>query len=118
MSRKNLALRVPLGSSYQRRGPFLTNAFGRYLSYLNKHLKSPFPPVRRKIEETLFSSRTNRSFSPISSFNIGEISRISITQRSGSSVNLSRNNTSLSNLTLDKKKLRSRHDSYSFTRKP
>ena len=118
MSRKNLSLRVPLTSTNQILGPFITNVFGKYLSYLNKHIKSPFPPVRRKPEDTLFTARSNRSFSPISSINIGEISRISITQRSGSSVNISRSNITLSNLTIEKKRLHSRHDSYSFTKKP
>ena len=104
----------PMQCSTQARKPFLTNPFGRHFSYYSKNNKAPTGPVHHKLQGPLISVKSLRSFSPISiNTSMDSSSRMSMTNRSGSTTSLQKINLSLSSI-IDKRKMHMRNRSDSF----
>ena len=102
-------------SSTQVRMPFLTNPFGKHFSYYSKHNKAPPGPVHHKVQGPLVSVKSLRSFSPISiNSSIDGSSRMSLTNRSGSTTGLQKINLSISSIIIDRRKMHMRNRSENF----
>lgn len=88
---------------------FITNPFGRYFSYYNKHVKVPPVLVHHKLDGPLISSRSFRSISPISSLpSVSYTQRPSSISRSGSSSKFSSQDFPMSSSFNTKPQLRKR----------